>query len=219
MNYLLCLFPPLCSVLFFQCCFPHPLALQGCHHLFLFTAELKTFLWTDFTFKTCHTLFYSNTPQRANESPDYKYIQRCFSTSFTLSECSLGQEDLMSSGGTHRSLGVSTLIRNTLPMVGQQWWPSHCPSTPLGFQLNSSLLVHNQQEALSAASPILWAAVFLSFPVIPMAVSIPHTDWAGNPRPGTAMPAILSPCSHAEGLGIWHSPFQRPVHTPLPMGL
>lgn len=38
-------------------------------------------------------------------------------------------------------------------MVGQQWWPSHCPSPISGFQLNSSLWLHNQQEALSAASP------------------------------------------------------------------
>lgn len=41
----------------------------------------------------------------------------------------------------------------THSVVGRQWWPSHCPSPISGFQLNSSLWFHNQQEALSAASP------------------------------------------------------------------
>lgn len=95
---------------------------------------------------------------------------------FTLCQCSLDQEELMSSGGTHRSSGVSTLNHNTLPVVGRQWRPSHCPSPPPGFQLNSYLLFHNQQEDISAASFILRAAAFFSFPVIPIAVSILHTD-------------------------------------------
>ena len=72
------------------------------------------------------------------------------------------------------------------PLAGRQWWPNHCPSPPPGFQLSSSLLFHSQQEALSAASPILQAAVFLSFPVIPMALSILHTDWAVNPLQPTS---------------------------------
>ncbi|XP_073684043.1 uncharacterized protein [Garra rufa] len=65
--------------------------------------------------------------------------------------------------------------------VGQQWWPNHCPSTPPGFQLSSSLLLHNQQEALSAASLILRTVIFLSLPITPMAVSILHTERVGNP--------------------------------------
>ena len=116
------------------------------------------------------------------------------SPSFTFGECSLGQEELMSSGGYQWSSGVSNLNHNTLPMAVRQWWPNHCPSHPPGFQLCSSLLLHNQQEALSAASPILRAAVFLSLPVIPMAVSILHTDWAGNPLQPTP-----TGNSHAQG--------------------
>lgn len=40
----------------------------------------------------------------------------------------------------------------------------------------SALLLHNQQEALSAASSILWAAIFLFFLIETTAVSIVQTD-------------------------------------------
>lgn len=103
------------------------------------------------------------------------------SPSLTYGECSLGQEELMLSDSVQHSLGISTLNHNTLLLVGQQWWPNRCPSPPPGFQLLSSLLFHSQQEALSAASLILRAAVFLSFPDIPVAMSILHTDWVRNP--------------------------------------
>lgn len=54
------------------------------------------------------------------------------------------------------SLSVSTLNQDSLHLVGQQCWPSHCPSDP-SFQ-------HLQQEALSTCSPNLRAACFL-FPL------------------------------------------------------
>lgn len=41
--------------------------------------------------------------------------------------------------------------------------------------------VGTEQDTLPAASPNLRTAVFLPFPVIPKAVSILHTDCAGNP--------------------------------------
>lgn len=62
---------------------------------------------------------------------------------------------------------------------------SHYPSSP-GFQLNSSHLLQSQQEALSAASPNLQAAIFLIFPAIPRAVNIVHTDCAGKPLQPTS---------------------------------
>lgn len=86
----------------------------------------------------------------------------------------------MSSGGTQLSLGVSTLIHNALQLAGPTVMASHCPSSP-GPQLASSLLFQSQQDALSAASPNLRTAVFLSFPAIPRAVSVFHTDCAGKP--------------------------------------
>ncbi|KAA8578450.1 hypothetical protein FQN60_000069, partial [Etheostoma spectabile] len=86
---------------------------------------------------------------------DMEQVLQEFQTSVENCGNGLGQVGLMSSGGTHRSLGVLTLIRNTFLMVGRQWWTSKCPSSLPGFLLNSSFLVHNQQEALSAASPIL----------------------------------------------------------------
>ena len=47
--------------------------------------------------------------------------------------------ELMSSDGIQPSLKVSTLNRDILQLVGQQWWPSHCPSLP-GFQLRFSYI-------------------------------------------------------------------------------
>ncbi|KAI2647598.1 Autophagy-related protein 20 [Labeo rohita] len=80
---------------------------------------------------------------------------------------------------------------NPKPRHPQHWWVSSggqitAHQLPPGFQLNSSLLLHNQQEALSAASPILRTVIFLSLPITPMAVSILHTDWAGNPLQPTS---------------------------------
>ncbi|KAI4820860.1 hypothetical protein KUCAC02_028827, partial [Chaenocephalus aceratus] len=47
------------------------------------------------------------------------------------------------------------------PVGGSAVMASHCPSSP-GFQLHSSHLFQGQQEAVSAASPNLRAAVFFS---------------------------------------------------------
>ena len=61
----------------------------------------------------------------------------------------------------------------------RRWW---CPTfiSP-GFQLNSSLLFQSQEEAPSAASLYLRAAVFLSLTTTPRAASIFHTHCAGKP--------------------------------------
>lgn len=42
------------------------------------------------------------------------------------------------------------------------------------------------KKALSAASPVLWAATFLSSAVVSVAVNILQTDWAGNPLEQTS---------------------------------
>ena len=75
-----------------------------------------------------------------------------------------------------------------------------------------SVLHLNQHEALSAASPILRAAVFLSFPVIPMAVSILHPEGTGNPLqpPSTGNshachPPPLQSCRRSWYLALFHS--------------
>ncbi|KAH3857219.1 hypothetical protein DPMN_099825 [Dreissena polymorpha] len=48
-------------------------------------------------------------------------------------------------------------------------------------KLFSSRIIHSQLDALSAACPSLPTALFLSPHLIPMLLSILHTDWAGNP--------------------------------------
>lgn len=78
-------------------------------------------------------------------------------------------QEVVSSGGYQQSLSVSTFIHDT-PVGGSAVVVSHYSLAP-GFQLNSSLLLHIQQEALSAASPNLRTAFFLSLPLSPTAVS------------------------------------------------
>jgi len=105
---------------------------------------------------------------------------------------------------------ASTLNRNTLLLAGQQWWPNHCPSPLPGFQLG---------KTLSAVSPILRAAALLSFPIVPMAVSILHTDWAGKPLQPCDLPLGEVPFGPGS-LGLYlHSPiFTFPPGSVLPPG-
>lgn len=122
----------------------------------------------------------------------------------------------MSKGGIHSSSGISTLNHNTQPVVGWQWWPGHCHPFLL---INFSPLLLTQQEAFLQCIP--HPCELLSFLFVPRAVSMLLTgqgilySW---PWPGTAIPANLSLCNDAEGLGIYHSFLKRPVCTPLPMG-
>lgn len=70
-------------------------------------------------------------------------------------------------------------------------------SLPLYCQLASFLLLHIQQEALSAASPNLYTAFFLSLPFSPTAITT--ADLAGKLLHPTTC-ASLYPCSPAPGL-------------------
>ncbi|KAH3819822.1 hypothetical protein DPMN_121565 [Dreissena polymorpha] len=49
------------------------------------------------------------------------------------------------------------------------------------FQFLSSVFIHNQLDALSAARLSLPTALFLSAPLMPKALNILHSDCAGNP--------------------------------------
>ncbi len=93
----------------------------------------------------------------------------------------------LSSNGVQHSLGISTLICNTLLLVGRQWRLNHCPSSPPGFQLCSSLSFHKRLFLLQKLFckyfylPILQTATFLSFPVSPNAClgqpDLPPFSW------------------------------------------
>ena len=48
-------------------------------------------------------------------------------------------------------------------------------------QLFSSLFIHSQLDAVSAACPSLPTSLFLSPALIPSLPSVLHNDWAGNP--------------------------------------
>lgn len=95
-------------------------------------------------------------------------------------------------------------VSNTLPLVGPQWCPNHCPSPP-GFKLGSCHLFHNQQEALCLPHPASCYTPLL--PVVPVAVVAfttltPQGILSSRPRPGITMPAILSPCPSIKQLPI-----------------
>ncbi len=88
-----------------------------------------------------------------------------------------------------------TKTHNHNPVGGSAVVASHY-SLPPGCQLNSSLLLQIQQEALSAASPSLRTAFFLSFPLSPTSVISFQADWARKPLHPTStgynhVPAIL----------------------------
>lgn len=93
-------------------------------------------------------------------------------------------------------------------MVGQQWWPNRCPSPLLASSI-TPLSSSTTSKRLSLLPP----------PCCELQSSSPPLSFQRLWRFSITKPAILSPCNYAEGLGIWHSLFQRPVHTPLPMGL
>ncbi|KAI8479449.1 hypothetical protein Bbelb_428190 [Branchiostoma belcheri] len=82
--------------------------------------------------------------------------------------CHLEELDVFRRNSCHRMFRA--LLRYTLRLPG--------PAV-----LAKSLLIRSsrQHDALSAASPILRTAAFLSLPVIPTADSIFHTDCAGKP--------------------------------------
>ncbi len=87
-------------------------------------------------------------------------------------------------------------------------WPGHCTSPP-GFQLVHSLLCQSQQEALSDASPSLWTAAFLKWPLSPTFVNKFHTDCAGNPRhpTSTVISHVVHPLSRQSWTSCWYLPF------------
>ena len=147
----------------------------------------------------------------------YKYILRCFSPSFTLSEYRLGQEDFMS------SVPIVHWVSRPSSMTPSRWWvgsggqvTAHLllltsTFTPLSCSITSKrlfLLPPPSCELLSFSPSLsfqwLWAFSTLTEQGILFS----------RPRPGTAMPAILSPCSHAEGLGLGTPPFKG-LFTPL----
>lgn len=85
--------------------------------------------------------------------------RRCF-FSMHQSERSFGREELMSLNGIQWPFDVLTLNCNTHLLINQQrWLHPYSPSLPR-FQVNSSLLFHNQPGALPAASSILSTATF-----------------------------------------------------------
>ncbi len=117
----------------------------------------------------------------------------------------------LSSNGLQLSLGISTLICNTLLLVGRQWWLNHCPASPPGFQLCSSLSFHKRLFLLQKLFckyfyfPILQTATVLSFPVSPNAC-------LETARPTTFLLTVL--------LNIFlHSSFRRLCGILLPTGL
>lgn len=71
-------------------------------------------------------------------------------------------------------------IKDTLQLVGQQWWPNHCPSHP-GFQFISFLLCQSQQEASYSYSFSRLISIVPGIPYNPPSL--------GRPMP-TFVPAV-----------------------------
>ncbi|KAH3890559.1 hypothetical protein DPMN_014644 [Dreissena polymorpha] len=85
----------------------------------------------------------------------------------------------------------------------------------VGFQVLSSLFIHNQLHALSAAGLSLPTALFLSAPLMPKALNILHSDCAGNPlapiSTGRATLAVPSLCTVLTGMYTWPFSVRRPL--------
>lgn len=118
----------------------------------------------------------------------------------------------MLTDGPQPFLGVLTLNRYALQLAGQQWVAR---SQPIGSRLHapSSLLNYSQQEAHSAASPILCTATLCSLPITPSVVSTDHTDTAGNPLHPTSIgnSHACQPFSLHSMMRFWHSKLLRPA--------
>lgn len=74
-------------------------------------------------------------------------------------------------------LRMFQLFTSNLQLVGQQWWPGHCPS-PGGFQRVLPLM---PERALSATSPNRNTSIFLLWPFTAAFVIRFHANWAENP--------------------------------------
>ena len=94
---------------------------------------------------------------------------------------------LASSGRFQPSSGVSTPSNSLLhPLVGGSVVMTSPYSLLASPQVCSSLLLHNQHDALSAASPSLLTPVLLVLPFIPNLCNNLHADWAGKPLAPTS---------------------------------
>jgi len=114
-----------------------------------------------------------------------KYINNC---------CILSKGNTMSESNTVCTAGTTNFF-SWYPPINKCFGPlipGHSPGggpavvvshyeLVVGFQLLSSLFIHNQLDALSAARLSVPTARFLSAPLIPKALNIFHSDCAGNP--------------------------------------